>query len=388
MRFFVAFSVVVFMILAFIPVHATAEEQQMDLEMDEQWIDTEEIQVYWQDALRQYREFIPLSADEHWLDAVKDGSIFSIKDWFNGFLLFFLEEWRTNGKLIGMLFLLSLLSVFLKILVGSFENSSVSKISYLVIFGVLLTVAISSFYQAVNYTTETIESLSHFMFALLPLMLSLMASFGNVATVAFFQPLILVFTQVSGVLISKLVLPLLFISAILHIASFVNEEFNVSRLADLFKYVAFVIMGAFLTLFVSLMSLQGVNAAVTDGVAIRAAKYVTSNFIPVIGRMFTDATDTVLSASILLKNSIGIAGVIIILLITLFPVIKVLVIGLIFKVTSAVLQPIADGPVVDLIDVMGKYILYILVALLLMSLMFFFAIVMLIIVSNMTLMIR
>lgn len=62
-------------------------------------------------------------------------------------------------------------------------------------------------------------------------------------------------------------------------------------------------MGAFLTLFVSLMSLQGVNAAVTDGVAIRAAKYVTSNFIPVIGRMFTDATDTVLSASILLKNS-------------------------------------------------------------------------------------
>ena len=388
MRFFVAFSVVVFMILAFIPVHATAEEQQMDLEMDEQWIDTEEIQVYWQDALRQYREFIPLSADEHWLDAVKDGSIFSIKDWFNGFLLFFLEEWRTNGKLIGMLFLLSLLSVFLKILVGSFENSSVSKISYLVIFGVLLTVAISSFYQAVNYTTETIESLSHFMFALLPLMLSLMASFGNVATVAFFQPLILVFTQVSGVLISKLVLPLLFISAILHIASFVNEEFNVSRLADLFKYVAFVIMGAFLTLFVSLMSLQGVNAAVTDGVAIRAAKYVTSNFIPVIGRMFTDATDTVLSASILFKNSIGIAGVIIILLITLFPVIKVLVIGLIFKVTSAVLQPIADGPVVDLIDVMGKYILYILVALLLMSLMFFFAIVMLIIVSNMTLMIR
>ncbi len=376
------------MLFVFIPVYTTAEGQQTDLELNEQWIDTGEMQVYWQDALRQYREFIPFSAEEHWLDAVKDGSIFSIKDWVNGFLLFFLEEWRTNGKLIGMLFLLSLLSVFLKILVGSFENSSVSKISYLVIFGVLLTIAISSFYKAVNYTTETIESLSHFMFALLPLMLSLMASFGNIATVAFFQPLILLFTQVSGVLISKLVLPLLFISAILHIASFINEEFNVSRLADLFKYVAFVIMGAFLTLFVSLMSLQGVNAAVTDGVAIRAAKYVTSNFIPVIGRMFTDATDTVLSASILLKNSIGIAGVIIILLITLFPVIKVLVIGLIFKVTSAVLQPIADGPVVDLIDVMGRYILYILVALLLMSLMFFFAIVMLIIVSNMTLMIR
>ncbi len=388
MRFIIAISVVILFFTFQGSLSAQTVNQPEGLEINEEWIDTEEIQVYWQDALREYRDFIPLSPDEHWLDAVKDGSIFSLKDWLNGFLLFFLEEWQTNGKLIGMLFLLALMSVFLKILVGSFENGAVSKISYLVIFGVLLTIAISSFYQVVNYTTETINSLSHFMFAMLPLMLSLMAAFGNVATVAFFQPIILLFTQVSGVLVTKIVLPLLFISAILHIASFVNEEFNVSRLADLFKYVAFVIMGAFMALFVSLMSFQGVNAAVSDGLAIKAAKFVTSNFIPIIGRMFTDATDTVLSASVLMKNAVGAAGVVIILIITLFPVLKVLVIGLVYKVTSAVLQPIADGPVVELIEVMGKYILYILVALLMMSLMFFFSIVMLVIVSNLSLMIR
>nr|WP_054752911.1 hypothetical protein [Piscibacillus salipiscarius] len=194
--------------------------------------------------------------------------------------------------------------------------------------------------------------------------------------------------QVSGILIGKVVLPLFFLSAILNIASTINNEYNVTKLADLIKQVAFIILGVFLTLFISIMSLQGVNAAVADGVAIRAAKFVTSNFIPVIGRMFTDATDTVLSASVLLKNSIGIAGVVLILIITLFPVLKVFVLGLIFRLSAALLQPVADGPITDAIETMGKHIFYILAALLAVSIMFFFALVMLIIVGNLTLMVR
>ena len=68
-------------------------------------------------------------------------------------------------------------------------------------------------------------------------------------------------------------------------------------------------MGLFLTVFLGVISVQGASAAVTDGITIRTAKFITGNFIPVIGRMFTDATDTVVGASVLLKNSVGIAGV-------------------------------------------------------------------------------
>ncbi|RPF55659.1 stage III sporulation protein AE [Aquisalibacillus elongatus] len=368
------------------PIYATERDQLF--EVPEEWSESEEMQAQWQEILANYQEYLPFSTRDHWLDAVKDGSVFSIQDWLNGFLMFFIHEWIANGKLLGMLIFLTLLSVFLKVLIGSFENQSVSKVSYLVIFGVLLTLAITSFQNAVSYTTATIDAMGNFMIALLPLMLSLMAAFGNIASVAFFNPIILIFVQISGVLISKVVLPLFFLSAILSIASTINNEYNVDRLANLMKQAAFIILGVFLTLFVSIMSLQGVNAAVADGVAIRAAKFMTSNFIPVIGRMFTDATDTVLSASVLLKNSIGIAGVVLIMIIVLFPVLKVLVLGLIFKLSAALLQPVAEGPIVEAIDTMGKHIFYILAALLAVAIMFFFALVMLIIVGNLTLMVR
>ncbi|SEP73307.1 stage III sporulation protein AE [Piscibacillus halophilus] len=379
---------VAILIVSQMDVMIQATERNQLFEVPTEWAESEEMQAQWQQILANYREYLPFSSQDHWLDSVQDGSVFTLKYWLSGILSFFVNEWIVNGKLLGMLIFLTLLSVFLKLLIGSFENETVSKVSYLVIFGVLLTIAVTSFYHAVEYATNAVDAMGNFMIALLPLMLSLMAAFGNVASVAFFQPIILVFVQVSGILISKVVLPLFFLSAILNIASTINNEYNVTKLANLIRQIAFIVLGAFLMLFVSIMSLQGVNAAVTDGIAIRAAKFVTSNFIPVIGRMFTDATDTVLSASVLLKNSIGIAGVVLILIITLFPVLKVLVLGLIFKLSAALLQPVADGPIIEAIETMGKHILYILAALLAVSLMFFFALVMLIIVGNLTLMVR
>src|SRR5690625_3422700 len=101
-------------------------------------------------------------------------------------------------------------------------------------------------------------------------------------------------------------------------------------------------LGAFLTIFLGVMSVQGTVSAVQDGIAMKTAKFITGNFIPVIGRTFTDAADTVLSASLLLKNAVGIVGVIIIVFIALFPTLKIFAIALTYKVAAAILQPIGD----------------------------------------------
>lgn len=384
----VSFLLLVIILLSPVVVTANDVEEETFESLSEEWLDDERVARAWQDIMTTYEDYLSFSNNSNWYDVVRDGSIFSFKDWMRGILHFFIHEWIINGRLLGILIFLTLLSVFIRVLIQSFESENVSKVSYLVIFGVLLTLAISSFHQAASFVTDAISSMGDFMLALLPLMLSMMAAFGNIASVAFFNPILLLFIQFSGFIVGKVVLPLFFLSAVLSIISTFNPEYNVSRLANLLKQAAFFILGGFLTLFLSVMSLQGVTAAVSDGVALRAAKFVTSNFIPVVGRMFTDAADTVFSASVLLKNAIGLTGVIAILVITLFPALKVLVLSLIFKFSAAILQPIADGPIVDAIDTMGKHILYIFTALLAVSIMFFFALVMLVIVGNMTLMVR
>ncbi|WKB36993.1 hypothetical protein QS257_09505 [Terrilactibacillus sp. S3-3] len=95
-------------------------------------------------------------------------------------------------------------------------------------------------------------------------------------------------------------------------------------------------------------------------------------FIPVIGRMFTEATDTVVGASVLLKNTIGIAGLFILVCLIAFPLLKILSLALIYNIAAAILQPLGGGPVIDCLGIMAKSMIYIFAALAIVSLMFFF----------------
>src|SRR5690606_15423532 len=136
------------------------------------------------------------------------------------------------------------------------------------------------------------------------------------------------------------VLPILFLATLLSIANTLSSQFKVSQLSNLLKKISIGILGVFITILLGVISIQGAASAVADGVAIRTAKFVAGNFVPVVGRMFTDAADTVLNASLLLKNTVGIAGVALILLIAAFPALKILVISFIYKLSAALMQPL------------------------------------------------
>lgn len=346
------------------------------------------IRQYWDKIVHDYGNFISGLEKTNLRDFIKGHESFSLKQAIVGILEYLFHELIINGRLLGTLMLLTLFSAILQTMHTAFEQGMVSKIAYFVVYLVLIFLALNSFYLSVSYAQEAIDTMSSFMIALVPLILGLMATFGQVASVSFFHPLIIFLIHLSSVLVSKFIMPLLFLSALLYIVSSLNENFQVTHLANLFKSVAIGVLGAFLTIFLGVMSVQGAASAVQDGVAMKTAKFITGNFIPVVGRTFTDATDTILSASLLLKNAVGIVGVVIIILIAIFPAIKIFAIAFIYKVAAAVLQPIGGGPLIECLNTISKFITFILACLLTVTLMFFLAIVIIVIASHMTLLLR
>lgn len=293
-----------------------------------------------------------------------------------------------NGKLLGTLILLTIFSMFLQSLQNAFEGGNVSKVAYGIVFMVLIIIALNSFHVAIDYTYEAITTMVNFIIALIPLLLALIAASGGLISAAFFHPVIIFLMNTSGILIKNVVLPLLFLSTLLSIVSTLSTHYKVTQLAQLLRTWSIGLLGAFMTIFLGVISVQGTTAAVSDGVSIRTAKFVTGNFVPVIGRMFTDATDTVISASVLLKNTVGIAGVAIILLIAAFPAIKILMIAFIYKLAAALLQPLGGGPVIECLDTISKSIIYVFAALAIVSFMFFLSITIIVAAGNITMMVR
>lgn len=368
----------------------TAEEADIDSIIQEQLetIDFEHVKSYWDSIVTEYDGFLPESQKGSFFDFVKGDKSSSFEQWIIGGVKFIFYELVANGKLLGSLILLAVFAVLLQTIQNAFEFHTVSKVAYSISYMVLIILALNSFHIAVTYAEQAIQNMMNFMVALIPLLLALLASLGNLASVAFFHPIIVFLINTSSLLIIKIVLPLLFLSAILQVISALTEHYKVTKLANLIKNISLGLLGVFFALFLGVISLQGASTAVVDGITIRTAKFIAGNFIPVVGRMFTDATDTILSASLLLKNMIGIAGVVILLLLAFFPAVKVLVISFIFHLASAILQPLGGGPIVESLNVIGKCILFIFVALAVVSLMFFLTVTIMMGLGNVAYMMR
>lgn len=363
------------------PLDGLVDSQLSRLQLDK-------VQSFWQNVVKEYGGFLPESQKGSFFEFIKGEKEFSISEWFLAFIKFLFYELALHGKLLGTIILLTVFSMILQNMQNAFEHRTVSKVAYAITYMVIIILALNSFHVAISYTEEAINTMMNFLIALVPLLLALMASVGSVTSVAFFHPLIVFLINTSGLLISHFVLPLLFLSALLGIVSTLTEQYKVTQLANLLRNLAVGSLALFFAIFLGVMSVQGASTAMTDGITIRTAKFITGNFIPVIGRMFTDATDTVLSASVLLKNTVGIAGVVILLCIVAFPAIKVLALALIYNIAAAVLQPLGGGPIIECLSIIGKSVIYIFAALAIVSLMFFLAITIIIAAGNLSLMMR
>ncbi|MED4070510.1 stage III sporulation protein AE [Priestia endophytica] len=383
------FCLVLLLFLFFLPDSVQAipsTDEMVDEQVDQLGID--EIKGFWNNIMTEYGGFLPESQKGSLVEFLKGDKELSLEEWLKGLMKFFLHEIIANGKLLGTLIMLTIFCVFLQNLQNAFEKTTVSKVAYALVYLVLIVIALNSFHIAISYATEAIQTMIHFIIALIPLLLALMASSGGVMSAAFFHPVIIFLMNTSGLLIQYVVMPLLFLSALLSIVSTISEQYKVTQLAQLMRNVSIGVLGGFLTIFLGVISVQGTSSAVADGITVRTAKFITGNFVPVVGRMFTDATDTVLSASLLLKNTVGLVGVAILLFITAFPALKLLSIAIIYKLAAALIQPVGGGPIISCLSIISRSVIYIFAALAVVSLMFFLCITLVITASNITMMVR
>ena len=118
-----------------------------------------------------------------------------------------------------------------------------------------------------------------------------------------------------------------------------------------------------------------------DKVALRATRFVTDNAIPVVGKLLGDTVEVTAGYVVMLKQALGVFGVLIILGIIVFPLLKIAVLALIYKVVGAVVEPLGDAKTAAILEIMSTHLFLMLGATAAVGLMFF---IMIAIVAGMT----
>lgn len=98
------------------------------------------------------------------------------------------------------------------------------------------------------------------------------------------------------------------------------------------------------------LSLEGTLTSNIDGITMKGIKTATSTFVPVVGKALGDSVDTVLGATSLIKNAVGIVGVIVIIGICIIPIVKLTILSILYSITAAVSEPLADTKIVKMLS--------------------------------------
>lgn len=366
-----------------------ANSLQKMAEKQLQVLDVREVEKLITQIDEEMNQFIPQFSINETIKELKNGNIkLKPQEILNGSIKYLLKEVGANLTLMGKLVLLSVICAVLANLQNAFEKGTIAKLAHAISFLVLITLVISSFQMTMEIGNEAIEKMVTFMQALMPVLLTLLAALGAFTTTAILHPFILVTLGVLSTLFSTIIFPLIYLEAVLKIVNNISDKFKVSRLAGLLKEATMFFLGLSLTLFIGALSIQGVGGAIADGISLRTAKFMTGAFIPVVGGMFADVLEAIIGGSLLLKNAVGLVGLMVIGFITLFPVLKILAIVIIYKIAAALIQPIGDPAIADTIQSMGNSLLMVFAAVATVALMFFLAIIIIVTTANITVMLR
>ena len=256
-------------------------------------------------------------------------------------------------KTIGSIIAIIAIHAILKSISESLENDSISKLIYYTQYILIITIIMANFSDIVKMIQDTSANLVAFMNILVPLLITLMMYTGSIVTSGIVEPIILFMINFINNIIQNIIIPLVLIFTSLIIISKLSDRVQIEKLSKFLKSGIVWVLGIILTIFVGILSLEGTISSGVDGITAKTTKAVVSSAIPVVGKILSDSVDTVLGCGIILKNAVGMVGIIIIVGMCVMPIIKLATITIAYKLLTAVTEPIADKQITSLLEQIG-----------------------------------
>lgn len=234
-----------------------------------------------------------------------------------------------------------------------FENPAVTEISFYLVYMLLLVLLMRSFFILRDVSEEVLEEMMVFLKVLIPTFTMSMAFSGQITTAAGFYDM--TFLLIYGIewALKYLILPAVQIYMTLELMNYLTEEELLSKMTELLKTgVAWVLKFLF-TIVIGINVVQNLLTPVIDTFKTGLISK-TAGLLPGLGTSINAVTEIMVGSGIIIKNGIGLAAILVLLVLCAEPLIKVGVMTFLYKILAAVIQPISDKRMIGCISSAGE----------------------------------
>ena len=234
------------------------------------------------------------------------------------------------------------------------NGKSIGNVVHFVTYGVVIVFIGVVLVELISLTTSTLNGMKSMMDGIFPILLTLLTAVGGSVSVSLYQPAIAMLGNIFIYLITYFLMPLFIFSIIFSIVG------NLSNNVKLDKFVSFLqgtfkwVIGLLFTVFLGFITIQGISASAVDGLSIRTAKYTIKSYIPIVGGYVSDGLSIVLASSMLIKNAVGTAGLLLVLFATISPILSLVLFMLSLKFMAGIIEPVGDKKIANFVSDISK----------------------------------
>ena len=239
----------------------------------------------------------------------------------------FFKDKISNMKVMLKLPVTLLLIVILLAVINSLEldeKSGITKIVNLIGFLIICSISLEIYKEQINSFIGLTSNITDIMNIIIPFVVGMLIATGEIVTSGVLGPILLTLTSIIGIVITKVVCPMLSLSIIFKLISSISKKVKLNKFASFVNSSALWIVGIIFTVFLAVLELQTTLTTSVDSVTIKTTQAAVSNVVPVVGKFVSDSLEVVMGASQIIGKSMGIIGIIVIIVVTMSPILEII----------------------------------------------------------------
>lgn len=215
-----------------------------------------------------------------------------------------------------------LLSAFLQSLKAE-SDDSVNMIYSTATALLVATVVLVKLTSTVSLASMAISVASNFVYAFIPVFCSIVVASGGITTGFSTNTTLLILAQGLSFISSNVFMPIVNCYLALGVTSSLRYELNLDKLLSSVKKIITTCISFVSGVFVSVLSVKTAVAGRADMLGLRSIRFAINSVVPVIGSSISEGLLSIQAYSSLIKSSVGIVGVMAVVLVFLPSIIEV-----------------------------------------------------------------
>lgn len=276
----------------------------------------------------------------------------------------------------------ALLSAVVSAAEGSLLGKSTAKIVHLACYSLIILMIASMLVNVVSSCVACVSAIKKQIEIITPILATLTVLTGGTSTAAIYQPSAIFLSGGAVEIVCGFIFPSTVAVIVLDFLSRLNEQMSFSGVTNFIKSLMKWTIGITVTVFSIFITAQSSASTLFDGILFKATKYVVGNSVPIVGNFLSSGFDMLTSAGLLVKSSVGICGVVLLLSEVIGPVIVLAAFSIILKAVGAVVQPVGENTLYQLLSDLSKDVEYLLAGLLTVAFMYMLVIMLVINSAN------